>query len=205
MAEPCGSTLGKRAQLRKDQLAAALAALAGRQWGVVARWQLIQLGFSSAAITRARAAGRLDLVHPRVYAVGRPGLSTEGDLFAALLYAGPGAALGHVPAAWWRGLLQFQPRVIHVSTPRDIPTRRGIRTCAATTASPCPRSTSRSPVTRWTHSGETSAWSWNWTAAKPTAPHQPSPATEPRTWHSANPATVFAAIPAHRSRSAPRR
>ncbi len=33
---------------------------------------------------------------------------------AALFYAGPGAALSHVTAAWWSGILKTEPRRLHV-------------------------------------------------------------------------------------------
>jgi very-short-patch-repair endonuclease len=44
-------------------------------------------------------------------------LSTEGRLLAAILYAGPGAALSHETAAWWWQLLDREPRTIDVVTP----------------------------------------------------------------------------------------
>ena len=57
---------------------------------------------------------------PGVYAVGHPGRSTESDLAAALLYAGPGAMLSHGTAVWWLELLKYAPREIHVSSPRRV-------------------------------------------------------------------------------------
>ncbi len=63
---------------------------------------------------------------PRVYAVGHPGRSTESDLAAAVLYAGPGAMLSHATAAWWLGLLKYAPRQIVVSTPRRVSDRENI-------------------------------------------------------------------------------
>ena len=65
--------------------------LAGRQFGVIARRQLRGLGFSEA---RIRSWLRMERLHPRypgVYAWGRAELDTEGQLAAALLYAGPEA------------------------------------------------------------------------------------------------------------------
>jgi Transcriptional regulator, AbiEi antitoxin len=44
--------------------------LAERQDGVVARWQLAQLGMSESGIARRLAAGRLHRIHPGAYAVG---------------------------------------------------------------------------------------------------------------------------------------
>ena len=89
--------------------------LAERQWGVVSRVQLLDVGLSKSAIGRWAAAGRLHRVHPGVYALGHRALSTEGRLAAALFYAGPGAALSHATALWWWALKRGQPRAIHVS------------------------------------------------------------------------------------------
>ena len=70
-------------------------------------------------ISRWLAEGYLHLVHPRVYAVGHTAASTEAELVAALLYAGPGAMLSHETATWWWGLTDWQLTSIDVSTPRD--------------------------------------------------------------------------------------
>jgi very-short-patch-repair endonuclease len=55
---------------------------------------------------------------PGVYAVGHAAPSLTAELTAALLYAGPNAMLSHATAAWWVGLADYRPAVIHVSTPR---------------------------------------------------------------------------------------
>ncbi|MEK6327412.1 MAG: type IV toxin-antitoxin system AbiEi family antitoxin domain-containing protein [Actinomycetota bacterium] len=88
---------------------------AGRQRGVISWGQLVRCGLGKATIGRWVAAGRLHRVHPGVYAVGHRALSTEGGLMAALLYAGPGAALSHMTAAWWWGLLRDLPAQLHLS------------------------------------------------------------------------------------------
>src|SRR3954462_3701353 len=72
---------------------------AGVQGGVVSRAQLVALGLSSSAIDRRLRCGKLHLVRRGVYAVGHPHLDREGRLWAALLSAGPGAALSHRTAA----------------------------------------------------------------------------------------------------------
>jgi predicted transcriptional regulator of viral defense system len=94
--------------------------VAERQWGVVSRAQLLRCGLSPAGIKRRIADERLHPVHPGVYAVGHRALSAEGRLAAALLHAGPGAALSHLTAAWWWQLLSREPSRIHVSTCRRV-------------------------------------------------------------------------------------
>jgi predicted transcriptional regulator of viral defense system/very-short-patch-repair endonuclease len=104
--------------MAKSGSKAQIASQAGRQWGRVTWPQLKALGISDSTIADWLKQGYLHRRLPRVYAVGHPGTSTESDLAEALFYAGPGAMLSHATAAWWLGLLDYQPRKIHVSTPR---------------------------------------------------------------------------------------
>ncbi len=101
--------------------------LAERQAGRVAWWQLSAIGIANQTIVRSIDAGYLHQVLPRVYAVGHRAPSVEADLWAAVLYAGPGAMLSHATALWWRGLIDKQPWPIEVSTPRRCRSLRGIR------------------------------------------------------------------------------
>ena len=101
--------------------------LAARQSGRVSRAQLERLGVSNAGLARWLREGYLYSVHPRVYAVGHCAPTTEGDLAAALLYAGPGAALGGATALWWLDLIDRQPRTIDVITPNRRVWRPGLR------------------------------------------------------------------------------
>ena len=68
--------------------------LANRQFGAIARRQLLELGFSAYRVRDWSRRDRLFGKYPCVYALGRPDLSTEGRLAAGLLFAGVGAALG---------------------------------------------------------------------------------------------------------------
>jgi hypothetical protein len=65
----------------------------------VAREQLAGLGVSADAIEGRLRRRRLHRVHQGVYAVGAPSLTARGRWMAAVLAAGPGAALGHRSAA----------------------------------------------------------------------------------------------------------
>lgn len=87
-----------------------VAEIAERQRGRIARRQLRALGLGEATISAWLRRGRLHRVLPGVYALGHRAGGVEGDLAAALLDAGPGAALGHTTGAWCRGLSDGRPR-----------------------------------------------------------------------------------------------
>jgi very-short-patch-repair endonuclease len=91
--------------------------LARRQHGVIARRQLLALGFDRDAIKHRIAKGRLHPVEPGVYAVGRPELTQPGRWMAAILAKGPGAVLSHRSAASLYGVAKQKGNVIHVSVP----------------------------------------------------------------------------------------
>lgn len=91
--------------------------LAAKQFGAIARRQLIAEGISAAQVRSWLRSGRLHRIYPGVYAWGRAELSLEGQLAAALLYSGKGAALGSLSMLWWRGMLGRQPQVVHIDAP----------------------------------------------------------------------------------------
>ena len=95
-------------------------ALARRQHGVVAREQLIDLGFTSKAIKHRVAKGRLHRVHWGVYAVGRSELTQFGRWMAALLSIGPEAVLSHTSAGAVWGIAKQRGNAIHVSVPSHL-------------------------------------------------------------------------------------
>jgi very-short-patch-repair endonuclease len=90
---------GKRTTREVD---AAIARLAERQYGVVARAQLMRLGLGADAIDHCLRRKRLHPLYRAVYAVGQRQLRREARWMAAVLACGPGAALSHLPAgAHW--------------------------------------------------------------------------------------------------------
>lgn len=104
-----------------------LAELAARQHGVVSSRQLLELGYSRGAISRAAAAGRLHPLHRGAYAVGHARLTAHGRCLASVLACGSDALLSHRAAAWLWGLLSDAPgKTIDVTVPGRGHRRRGI-------------------------------------------------------------------------------
>lgn len=95
----------------------AIADLAGRQYGVVARDQLRRRGIGDDAIDRRLAGGRLHAIHRGVYAVGHRVLGPDGRFIAAVLACGAGAVLSQRSAADIWGLRRNGASMIDVSVP----------------------------------------------------------------------------------------
>jgi len=103
--------------------------LVARQHGIVARAQLLALGFSAAAIQHRLACGRLHPVARGIYAVGWPYLDRRRRWAAAVLaaagpaptdlaatpYLGGGAVLSHRSAAALWGIASEQRGVIDLT------------------------------------------------------------------------------------------
>jgi very-short-patch-repair endonuclease len=98
--------------------------LAARQHDVVTRRQLLELGYSPAAIKHRVATGRLHRIWDGVYAVGRPRLGTHGIWMAAVLACGPNAVLSHMSAAALWGIRSANGGPIDVSVPLPRAPRR---------------------------------------------------------------------------------
>src|SRR4051794_41786641 len=73
---------------------AELTALAARQYGVVARRQLLRMGLGEKAIAYRVRRGRLIVLHRGVYALGHRVLRAEGHWLAAVVAGGGRAVLG---------------------------------------------------------------------------------------------------------------
>jgi very-short-patch-repair endonuclease len=93
-------------------------ALAARQHGVIALFQLLELGYTVAAIRWRVARGRLHPVHRGVYAVGRPELTRKGEWMAAVLACGAASVLSHQSAAELWEIRGERNGLIHVSVPK---------------------------------------------------------------------------------------
>ena len=83
--------------------------------------QLAALGFTGAELRSMVSRGELLRLHRAVYALGHRSPAAEARWAAALLFAGPGAALSHTAAAAVHGLMT-ERSVIEVTAPTQ---RRG--------------------------------------------------------------------------------
>jgi very-short-patch-repair endonuclease len=85
---------------------------------MVTRADLIDAGLSSYAIDRRIGNGRLQQRYRGVYQVGQGPPTDRGRARAALLAAGPGAALCRDSAAWAENLSPSLPAAVDVLVPR---------------------------------------------------------------------------------------
>ena len=104
-------------ECRSRQRDRALAALAARQHGVVARRQLLELGIGTGAVDHRVAIARLQPVHRGVYSVGPAHPGPRARWMAAVLACGPGALLSHRSAAALWGLRAGGGPAVEVSVP----------------------------------------------------------------------------------------
>jgi very-short-patch-repair endonuclease len=94
-----------------------VAELAARQFGVVTRRQLMELGYTEEMIDHDLEMGRLQAWHRSVFAVGHRGLSPHGFCMAAVLFRGSGALVSFQSAVWLWGLEPKLEIPVHVSVP----------------------------------------------------------------------------------------
>ena len=104
----------------------AIAALARRQHGVVTRAQLIEAGFTPAAIKQRVSGGRLHQLHRGVYAVGHTKLTDDATFIAAVFACGDGAVLSHRSAIEHWKMRGSARGPVHVTVPNGGKTKPGI-------------------------------------------------------------------------------
>jgi hypothetical protein len=90
--------------VRDREATAAVRALAERQHGVIATWQMVEAGVGEDTIRSRRNGGWLVPVFQGVYALGHQGRPREVRRMAAVLACGPGAILSHFSAGAHWGL-----------------------------------------------------------------------------------------------------
>jgi hypothetical protein len=91
--------------------------LARRQHGVVARWQLMNEGWTEEEIDWRIRSGRLHRLHAGVYGVGHSLITKQGWWMAAVLASCPDAVLSHHTAAALWDLRGYSGGAIHVTLP----------------------------------------------------------------------------------------
>jgi very-short-patch-repair endonuclease len=99
--------------------------LAARQHGVVAAWQLRELGITQHMVRRRLEAGRLYHLDRGVYSL-TPSITGKGRLMAAVLACGPEASLSHNAAAAIWDVGPWPAGAIHVTVPSKHARRRGL-------------------------------------------------------------------------------
>jgi very-short-patch-repair endonuclease len=90
-----------------------------RQAGVISRQQALACGLSRAAIDHRLRLRRWRPLHPKVYLAAGHRRDDEVKVRAALLWAGDGAALSGVAAAWWEGMVEQAPARVGVTVARS--------------------------------------------------------------------------------------
>jgi len=94
-----------------------IGAVGARQYGVISRRQLLEVGATAEQIRRWVGAGRLAVVHRGVYVLAGAPPTPEQTTLAAVLGAGTGAAASHASAAWLWGLMPSPPQHPEVVVP----------------------------------------------------------------------------------------
>jgi very-short-patch-repair endonuclease len=101
--------------------------LVARQYGAIARWQLLDRGYNDDAINHWIRKKRLHPVFAGVYAVGRPELSRHGMWMASVLASGRSAVVSDEPAGALWGIWRYTAALV-VSVPAsERPRNPGIR------------------------------------------------------------------------------
>jgi very-short-patch-repair endonuclease len=90
--------------VRDRAATAAIRALAERQHGVVAHWQLLEAGVGKGLAFHRRDGGLLIPLHQGVCTLGHQHLTRDARWMAAVLACGPGAVLSHFSAGHHWGM-----------------------------------------------------------------------------------------------------
>ena len=104
-----------------------IAAVAGRQYGLITTVQLSAVGLGRNGLSSRVKAGRLHPLYRGVYAVGHNNLSQEARWMAAVLAAGQDAVLSHQAAARHWNIWRRRVAAIDVTVPGQRRPRKGFR------------------------------------------------------------------------------
>jgi len=116
--------------------------LADEQQGVVSRRQLLDLGLTPAQAYQNMENGRWQRLWPGVFATFTGPVGPAAEVWAAVLYAGAGAAASHGTSLWLAGLLDVLPRPLHISIghQRRVRNQTGLRIHRMNALNDCPES-----------------------------------------------------------------
>lgn len=105
------------------------AEIADAQSGIVSRGQLLGIGLTVAQAKTDLTSGRWQRVLPGVYATFTGRIDPLAHVWAAVLYAGRGAAASHGTALWLSRVQDHPPATVHVMVPesRRVLPQPGIR------------------------------------------------------------------------------
>ncbi len=93
--------------------------IAQAQGGLISRGQLLELGLTHAQARTNVMNGRWQRILPGVYATFTGSVDAVQQVWAALLFAGSGAAACCTTALWLHRVLDEPPDVVHVSIPHS--------------------------------------------------------------------------------------
>ncbi len=113
----------------QDPLNAAVVDRAERQWGVLRRDDLRELGLGAKALAYRVRTGRMHELHPGVYALGHRAISRKAEFLAATWWCGGDAALADESAcAFYRWVTEDadHPPPVHVTTTQCKRSRPGV-------------------------------------------------------------------------------
>jgi hypothetical protein len=113
----------RRACPARDSAGMRMREVLERQAGVVSLAQAQACGVSPDVPQRRASAGDWTRLHPGVYLVGGHTLSDDARLWAAWLWAEPGAVVSGRAAAYWHGMLR-RPGRVELTLPRERKPRR---------------------------------------------------------------------------------
>lgn len=113
---PQGSMRSRASRCSGAEATRRIATLASKQYGVVAHWQLADMGLGRRLIQSRQDRGELIPYYHGVYAVGHEALGRNGEMMAAALSAGRGAVISHGSAAEAWGL-RGRSRLIELTRP----------------------------------------------------------------------------------------
>ncbi|MCK0113351.1 hypothetical protein MWU75_14470 [Ornithinimicrobium sp. F0845] len=98
--------------------------LAGQQHWAISRKQALAAGMTAKEVALQVRTKKWQNIHPGVYATHNAKVDWWTRAWAAVLYAGKGAALSHYAAAYVWGLEKSQPAMLTVSVPAERTVKR---------------------------------------------------------------------------------